>query len=74
MPMLNYVILPFFTVWFIFFVIFSELQDKRLFAPIHCASQTGNVDTIETLLQGGSCVNSRGFAGTTPLHVTVSVI
>ncbi|CAG2255860.1 Mitogen-activated protein kinase kinase kinase 19 [Mytilus edulis] len=47
-----------------------ELQDKRLFAPIHCASQTGNVDTIETLLQGGSSVNSRGFAGTTPLHIT----
>ncbi|XP_052066561.1 uncharacterized protein LOC127706153 isoform X3 [Mytilus californianus] len=47
-----------------------ELQDKRLFAPIHCASQTGNVDTIETLIQGGSSVNSRGFAGTTPLHIT----
>ncbi|CAC5404425.1 Mitogen-activated protein kinase kinase kinase 19,Mitogen-activated protein kinase kinase kinase 3,Mitogen-activated protein kinase kinase kinase 2,Mitogen-activated protein kinase kinase kinase NPK1,MAP3K epsilon protein kinase 1,Mitogen-activated protein kinase kinase kinase ANP1,Mitogen-activated protein kinase kinase kinase 1,Mitogen-activated protein kinase kinase kinase nsy-1,Cytokinesis protein sepH,Serine/threonine-protein kinase sepA,Mitogen-activated protein kinase kinase kinase YODA,Mitogen-acti len=47
-----------------------ELQDKRLFAPIHCASQTGNVDTIDTLIQGGSSVNSRGFAGTTPLHIT----
>ncbi|XP_061177816.1 uncharacterized protein LOC133186594 isoform X2 [Saccostrea echinata] len=47
-----------------------ESKDKRLFAPIHCASQTGNVECIEALLEGGTEVNCRGFAGATPLHIT----
>ncbi|XP_021359609.1 uncharacterized protein LOC110454439 [Mizuhopecten yessoensis] len=47
-----------------------DLKDKRLFAPIHCASQSGNMECIEVLINGGSCVNCRGFAGTTPLHIT----
>ncbi|XP_069131824.1 uncharacterized protein [Argopecten irradians] len=47
-----------------------DLKDKRLFAPIHCASQSGNTECVEVLINGGSCVNSRGFAGTTPLHIT----
>lgn len=52
----------------------TESKDKRLFAPIHCASQTGNVECLEVLLEGGTEVNCRGFAGATPLHITVSVI
>ncbi|XP_022336709.2 uncharacterized protein LOC111132656 isoform X3 [Crassostrea virginica] len=47
-----------------------ESKDKRLFAPIHCASQTGNVECLEVLLEGGTEVNCRGFAGATPLHIT----
>lgn len=47
-----------------------ESKDKRLFAPIHCASQTGNVECLEVLLDGGTEVNCRGFAGATPLHIT----
>ncbi|KAK3101844.1 hypothetical protein FSP39_006765 [Pinctada imbricata] len=47
-----------------------DAKDKRLFAPIHCASQTGNVECLEVLLEGGSNVNHRGFNGTTPLHIT----
>ncbi|XP_052242175.1 uncharacterized protein LOC127852295 isoform X2 [Dreissena polymorpha] len=47
-----------------------EQKDKRCFAPLHCASLTGNVECITTLLEGGSEVNSRGFAGATALHIT----
>ncbi|XP_060068251.1 probable serine/threonine-protein kinase DDB_G0282963 [Ylistrum balloti] len=47
-----------------------DLRDKRLFAPIHCASQSGNTECVEVLINGGSGVNCRGFAGTTPLHIT----
>lgn len=54
-------------------IAFTESKDKRLFAPIHCASQTGNVECLEVLLDGGTEVNCRGFAGATPLHITVSV-
>ena len=50
---------------------FPESKDKRCFTPIHCASLTGNADCISRLLDGGSEVNSRGFAGATPLHITV---
>lgn len=52
-------------------VYFAEQKDKRCFAPLHCASLTGNADCISTLLDGGSEVNSRGFAGATALHITV---
>ncbi len=45
-----------------------------MFTPIHCASQSGNVDVLVALLDGGSDPNSRGYAGTTPLHVSVSSI
>ena len=54
------------------FLFVSESKDKRCFTPIHCASLTGNAECISTLLDGGSEVNSRGFAGATPLHITVS--
>ncbi|XP_060566033.1 serine-rich adhesin for platelets-like isoform X2 [Ruditapes philippinarum] len=47
-----------------------EQKDKRCFAPLHCASLTGNADCISALLDGGSDVNSRGFAGATALHIT----
>ncbi len=50
-----------------------DVKDRRAFTPIHCASQTGNVDVVEALLEGGSDANIRGYAGTTPLHVSVSV-
>ena len=53
--------------------LFAESKDKRCFTPIHCASLTGNADCISTLLDGGSEVNSRGFAGATPLHITVRI-
>ena len=48
------------------------MQDCRCFTPIHCASQSGNSDVVVALLDGGSDVNARGFAGATPLHVSVS--
>lgn len=54
-------------VWFFLL----EQKDKRCFAPLHCASLTGNAECIGTLLDGGSQVNSRGFAGATALHITV---
>ncbi|KAL4224924.1 hypothetical protein ACF0H5_015620 [Mactra antiquata] len=47
-----------------------EQKDKRCFAPLHCASLTGNADCLSALLDGGSEVNSRGFAGATALHIT----
>ncbi|XP_052799518.1 uncharacterized protein LOC128231131 isoform X2 [Mya arenaria] len=47
-----------------------EQKDKRCFAPLHCASLTGNADCLSRLLDGGSEVNSRGFAGATALHIT----
>ncbi|XP_035828667.1 uncharacterized protein LOC101859978 [Aplysia californica] len=47
-----------------------ELQDKRLFTPIHLASQLGNTDNVVALLDGGSEVNIKGFGGLTPLHMT----
>lgn len=59
--------------FFSMLIAFTESKDKRLFAPIHCASQTGNVECLEVLLDGGTEVNCRGFAGATPLHITVSV-
>ncbi|KAL5007408.1 hypothetical protein ScPMuIL_016214 [Solemya velum] len=47
-----------------------ESRDRRSFTPIHCASQTGNVDCLKTLIESGSDLNARGFAGSTPLHIT----
>ena len=55
-------------------IFIPESKDKRCFTPIHCASLTGNADCISTLLDGGSEVNSRGFAGATPLHITVRFV
>ncbi|RUS73364.1 hypothetical protein EGW08_018866, partial [Elysia chlorotica] len=47
-----------------------ELRDRRLFTPIHLASQLGNTSNIVALADGGSSVNVKGFAGLTPLHMT----
>ena len=49
-----------------------ELPDKRLFTPMHLASQLGNTNNVVALIDGGSEVNSKGFGGLTPLHMTVS--
>ena len=49
-----------------------EVRDNRSLAPIHSASQSGQVEVVLALLDGGADVNSRGFAGSTPLHVSVS--
>jgi len=54
--------------------LFPEKRDRRCFTPIHCAAQSGNIDVIVALLSSGSEANSRGFAGTTPLHISVSII
>ena len=54
--------------------VFTEKRDRRCFTPIHCAAQSGNVDVVVALLSGGSEANSRGFAGTTPLHISVSIM
>ncbi|XP_074660471.1 uncharacterized protein LOC141912936 [Tubulanus polymorphus] len=48
----------------------TEARDKRCFTPIHCASETGNIDIVQVLIDGGSDVNARGFAGATPLHIS----
>ncbi|XP_064634506.1 uncharacterized protein LOC135492185 [Lineus longissimus] len=45
-------------------------RDRRCYTPIHCASQSGNIEVVKTLIDGGSDVNSRAYAGYTPLHVT----
>ncbi|ELU16238.1 hypothetical protein CAPTEDRAFT_194722 [Capitella teleta] len=47
-----------------------ESRDRRCFTPIHCASQSGNVDVVLSLLDGGCEANARGYAGTTPLHIS----
>ncbi|GFO00089.1 sps1/ste20-related protein kinase ysk4 [Plakobranchus ocellatus] len=47
-----------------------ELRDRRLFTPIHLASQLGNTSNVVALADGGSSVNIKGFAGLTPLHMT----
>jgi ankyrin repeat protein len=49
-----------------------DARDRRCYTPIHCACQAGNNDVVKTLIDGGSDVNSRAYAGYTPLHVTVS--
>ncbi len=48
-----------------------EVKDNRSLAPIHSASQSGQVEVVLALLDSGADVNDRGFAGSTPLHVSV---
>lgn len=50
----------------------TDQLDKRQYAAIHWASHFGNVNVALALLDGGSEVNCRGFAGLTPLHISVS--
>ena len=59
-------------VYVFYLIIYTEKRDRRCFTPIHCAAQSGNVEVVIALLAGGSESNSRGFAGTTPLHISVS--
>ena len=50
----------------------QQVRDSRSQAPIHAASQSGSVDVVVALLDRGVDVNTRGYAGATPLHVSVS--
>ena len=50
----------------------TDLADRRCFMPIHCAAQSGNPSVVLALLDGGTDANVRGFAGATPLHISVS--
>ena len=50
-----------------------EMRDRRSLAPIHSASQSGQVEILIALLENGVDVNARGYAGSTPLHVSVSL-
>jgi ankyrin repeat protein len=43
-------------------------RDHHCNAPIHFASETGNVDMIEFLIGKGANVNALGRDGSTPLH------
>ena len=52
--------------------IFSDTKDRRSLTPLHYACQAGNSGIVKLLLESGSDVNSRGFAGTSPLHIAVS--
>ncbi|XP_070564922.1 uncharacterized protein [Ptychodera flava] len=47
-----------------------DAKDKRSFAPIHSASQSGQTSVLVALIDKGADVNCRGFAGVTPLHVS----
>ncbi|XP_071795773.1 uncharacterized protein [Asterias amurensis] len=47
-----------------------EMRDRRSLAPIHSASQSGQVEILIALLENGVDVNARGYAGSTPLHVS----
>lgn len=47
-------------------------QDENSAAPIHVASRHGQVEILVALLDNGVDINSRGHAGATPLHVSVS--
>ncbi|XP_022096379.1 uncharacterized protein LOC110982351 [Acanthaster planci] len=47
-----------------------EMRDRRSLAPIHSASQSGQVEVLVALLDSGADVNARGFAGATPLHIS----
>ena len=51
----------------------TGVKDRRCFTPLHCASQSGNVDVVIALLEGGAEPNCRGFAGATPLHISVNI-
>ena len=53
------------------FTLISDVRDRRMFTPLHCASQSGNNDVVVTLTKAGADPNCRGFAGTTPLHISV---
>ena len=53
---------------------YSGVKDRRSFTPLHCASQSGNVEVVVALLEGGADANARGFAGATPLHISVSYL
>lgn len=44
-----------------------------MLTPLHLASQSGNTSNVVALAERGSDVNAKGFAGLTPLHMTVSV-
>lgn len=59
--------------WWLLFCI-ADARDSRAFAPIHCASQSGNVQVLLALLDGGSDANVKGYAGATPLHISVSTM
>ena len=54
------------------FLFISDSRDTRSFAPIHSASQSGQANIVVALIGRGADVNCRGFAGATPLHVSVS--
>ena len=51
-----------------------HLPDNRSSTPIHSASQNGQVQVVLALLDNGVDVNSRGFSGSTPLHLSVSTL
>lgn len=59
---------------FIFNTIFLliDTKDRRSLTPLHYACQAGNSGIVKLLVESGSDVNNRGFAGTTPLQVAVS--
>ena len=52
----------------------TDSVDRQCFNPLHCAAKVGNADVVKTLLDGGADLNSRAYAGYTPLHIAVSSV